>query len=109
MQDYDFEEEQQVRGFSENTEKPKGGNPKLDNQVRTKLSKDFYSFLSESSAGRLSRGCSNLSDLFCHLLTSWKTTRSIALWIKSGLFKRYCHNGNAFTTDPMKRNKIHDQ
>lgn len=51
MQDYDFEEEQQVRSFLENTKKPKGGNPKLDNQVRTKLSKDFSSFLSESSRG----------------------------------------------------------
>ena len=48
VQDYDFEEEQQVRSFSENTEKPKGGNPKLDNQVRTKLLKDFSSFLSKS-------------------------------------------------------------
>lgn len=48
VQDYDFEEEQQVRSFLENTKKPKGGNPKLDNQVRTKLLKDFSSFLSKS-------------------------------------------------------------
>jgi len=60
VQDYDFEEEQQVRSFSENTEKPKGGNPKLDNQVRTKLLKDFYSFLSESGGGRPTRVSSKL-------------------------------------------------
>ena len=52
MQEYDFEKEQQARGFLENTKKPKGGNPKLDNQMRTRLLKDFYSFLSKSSRGR---------------------------------------------------------
>jgi len=54
----------------ENTEKPKGGNPKLDNQVRTKRLKDFSSFLSESGGSRLLRGSSKLRNLFCRLLTS---------------------------------------
>ena len=39
-----FVENQDFMSFSENTEKPKGGNPKLDNQTSTKRLKTFTHF-----------------------------------------------------------------
>ena len=39
-----FAENQDFLSFLENTKKPKGGNPKLDDQVRTKQLKTFTHF-----------------------------------------------------------------